>query len=88
MSPISSATPTNSRSNQVRQRRTQQSQARIEHVHKRAQALVKSQPVVTRAAPPRAELARFTRARAAMFAASIITTSMLPALKFASRQSR
>ncbi|NMB67509.1 MAG: FtsQ-type POTRA domain-containing protein [Chloroflexi bacterium] len=50
MSPISSATPTNSRSNQVRQRRTQQAQARIEHVHKRVQSPVKNQPVVTRGA--------------------------------------
>ncbi len=49
MSPISSATPIKSRANEVRQRRTQQTQARLEHVHKRAQAPVKSQPVVTRA---------------------------------------
>lgn len=52
MSPISSATPTNSRSSQVRQRRTQQTQSRMEQINKRAKApAAKSQPVVMRGAP-------------------------------------
>lgn len=50
MSPISSATQTNSRSNQVRQRRTQQTQTRLEQTTKRAHAPAKSQPVVMRGA--------------------------------------
>lgn len=58
MSPISSAAQTNTRANQLRERRAQQSQTRIEQVNRRTQAPAKSQPVVMRASAPAAKSAR------------------------------
>lgn len=58
MSPISSAAQTNTRANQVRERRQQQSQSRLEQINRHKQAPVKSQPVVMRASAPAARSAR------------------------------
>lgn len=58
MSSISSAKPTNSRADQVRQRRTQQAESRMEQINKRAQTVTKSQPVVMRGAAASPKTAR------------------------------
>ncbi|HWQ04586.1 MAG TPA: FtsQ-type POTRA domain-containing protein [Longilinea sp.] len=48
MSQPTTATQTHSRSNQVRQRRTQETQTRLEHVTKRSKTAANSQPLVMR----------------------------------------
>ncbi len=61
MSPISSASHSNSHADQVRQRRTQQEQTRMSQIHQRTQAPTKSQPVMMRGSAVNAKNPRTTR---------------------------